>query len=159
MCTHFVRVASFFRFYLIFLNANTCTSRSKDDSLTKSTNRIISVWDERHVFDADVLSQFKSALASGSSHSQRRTRSESDLKRVPPPEAKRAKLEKQASRSSSIDEEPPNNRDPPEVSMPHTQTPTPFFSCNYCAFIQRRRRWAILCIVLYNVLCVTVTVY
>ena len=130
--------------------------RSKDDSLAKSTERIISVWEERHVFDATALSRLKvcrlvfkfvvynhhpycvlsplkltillypdnlvlqyyqTALTSGSEHSQRRTRSESDIKRVPPPEAKRVKLDKKARRrSSSIDEEPPpNSREPPEV--------------------------------------------
>ena len=86
----------------------------------KSTNRIVSVWEERRVFDATIISRFKTALASGSGHSQRRTRSESDLKRIPPPEAKRVKLEKPASRSSSIDGEPPNSREPPEVSEQST---------------------------------------
>ena len=71
------------------------------------------------MFDETIMSRFKAALTSGSGHSQRRTKSESDVKRVPPPEAKRVKLEKQSSkssRSSSFDEEPPNSREPPEVS-------------------------------------------
>ena len=70
------------------------------------------------MFDDTIMSRFKAALTSGSGHSQRRTKSESDVKRVPPPEAKRVKLEKQSSkssRSSSFDEEPPNSREPPEV--------------------------------------------
>ena len=33
--------------------------RSKDDSLVKSTERIISVWEERHVLDATALSRYK----------------------------------------------------------------------------------------------------
>ena len=61
------------------------------------------------------MRRLKSSLVSKGGHSQRRTRSESDVKRAMPPEAKRAKLEKQASRSSSIDEDPPNDREPPEV--------------------------------------------
>ena len=99
------------------------TSRSGDDSLIKSTNRIVSVWEERHVFDEDILKRLKSSLVSKAGHSQRRTRSESDVKRVAPPEAKRAKLDKQASsRSSSIDEDPPNSREPPEVSTIYTKS-------------------------------------
>ena len=82
----------------------------------KSTNRIVNVWEERHVFDGTILSRLKAALTSGSMHPQRRTRSESDVKRIPPPEPKRAKLDKQASGDSLVDEEPPNSREPPEVS-------------------------------------------
>ena len=36
--------------------------RKKDDSLIKSTERIISVWEERHVFDAAALSRFKAGF-------------------------------------------------------------------------------------------------
>ena len=53
-------------------------------------------------------------LVSGSAHPHRRTRSESDLKRVSLPDAKRVKVDKT---NSPVLEEPPNSRKPPEVYM------------------------------------------
>lgn len=49
----------------------------KDESVSKSINRIISVWEERRVFDSETLGKFKSII---SSSSQRRTKSESEVK-------------------------------------------------------------------------------
>ena len=90
-----------------------------------------------HLVDL-CIKYLQTALASGSEHSQRRTRSESDIKRVPPPEAKRVKLDKHARRrSSSIDEEPPNSREPPEVyrgarTQTHTHTHAHSYAFTHC---------------------------
>ena len=40
-------------------------SREKDSSLVKSVERIVSVWEERKVFDSDVILRFKSILGNG----------------------------------------------------------------------------------------------
>ena len=37
-------------------------SKDKDESLRKSVERIISVWEERKVFEPDVIIRFKSLL-------------------------------------------------------------------------------------------------
>lgn len=109
-------------------------SREKDNSLLKSVERIVNVWEERKVFEADVIIRFKSILGTnpfltpsltyslslspslpsvaGTLKPHRRTRSESDMKRAASlPEAKRSRVEKR----QDSEEEPPNDRTPPEV--------------------------------------------
>lgn len=43
-------------------------SKEKDDSLSKSVERIVSVWEERKVFDSDAILRLKSLLGKGSIH-------------------------------------------------------------------------------------------
>ena len=42
--------------------SSSSNSREKDDSLTKSVQRILSVWEERHVFEPESISKFKTIM-------------------------------------------------------------------------------------------------
>ena len=39
-----------------------CSSRVKDEAFLKSVGRIITIWEERNVFEMDALTRFKASL-------------------------------------------------------------------------------------------------
>ncbi|XP_064398184.1 regulation of nuclear pre-mRNA domain-containing protein 1B-like [Halichondria panicea] len=82
-------------------------AKSKDASVLHSVERIISVWEERQIFDPAIIIRFKAVLASGSMQPSRRTKSESDVKQS----VARRRTESQG---SSSEDQPPNGRKPPE---------------------------------------------
>ncbi|KAL5467428.1 hypothetical protein EMCRGX_G031649, partial [Ephydatia muelleri] len=84
-------------------------NNEKDESLSAAVSRILSVWEERKVFEDDLIKKYKAYLTAGSSHSHRRIRSDSDAKkriRDSPPVPKPEEL--------SPAESPPKKREPPE---------------------------------------------
>ena len=45
-------------------------ARSKDDTLLRSVERVINVWEERQIFDTAILIRFKAVLGKNRSRDQ-----------------------------------------------------------------------------------------
>ena len=170
--------------------------RVKDEAFLKSVSRIITIWEERNVFEMDALTRFKASLGRShwrllvsvdgstidtrdlywaeachesvsrilsssqwmsstamcmwsslfslslpvsSSLNSRRTRSESDVKHVPSTAPKAKRKERAISSDGphstfTMDDQPPNDRDPPDVSYitsPSIQRTSHLLSCIY----------------------------
>lgn len=86
-------------------------NNEKDESLSAAVSRILSVWEERKVFEDTVIRKYK-AFLTGGSQSHRRIRSESDSKKRSHDSSPEPKPE-----LVSPSQSPPNKREPPDSEV------------------------------------------